>query len=192
MSRRGVAENMHRKSKWHRDIAEDDPVLGILKPGREERHAIKSSPQSAPRRKDKHSRTRTGIQCGSRSRKSCHLRIECANKRHGHINGKRPLNSVVSVIATNRKWGKAVDGTNTRVVTCLINRWKVRINWEGLYNVRIHPREKGGGNKEHYVSSLGPLEPSVKGIIRTLSSSDEVQWPEPLRPCRRESLLGQA
>ena len=56
--------------------------------------------------------------------------------------GKKPLNSVASITATNRKWGKAADGTSIRVVTCLINRWKVRINWEGLYNIRIHPRQK--------------------------------------------------
>ena len=42
--------------------------------------------------------------------------------------GKKPLNSVASITATNRKWGKAADGTSTQVVTCLINRWKVRIN----------------------------------------------------------------
>ena len=42
--------------------------------------------------------------------------------------GKDPLNSVVSVIPTNRKWEKAADRTSTQVVTCLINRWKVRIN----------------------------------------------------------------
>ena len=42
--------------------------------------------------------------------------------------GKGPLNSVASVTATNRRWGKVVDGTNTQVVTCPINRWKVRIN----------------------------------------------------------------
>ena len=41
---------------------------------------------------------------------------------------KGPLNSVVLVAATNRGWGKAADGTNTQVVTCLINKWKVRIN----------------------------------------------------------------
>ena len=50
------------------------------------------------------------------------------NAPTGHIDRKRPLNSVVSVIATNRKWGEVADGTGTRVVTCLINRWKVRIN----------------------------------------------------------------
>ena len=153
---------MQRESKWLRNVAEDDPVLGIPKPRREERHAIKGNPQSAPRGKDEYNRTRTRVQCGSGSRKSCHLRIECAHKRSSHIDGKRPLNSVVSVIATNRKWEKAADGTSTRVVICLINRWKVRNNWEGLYNVRIHPREKGergrGEEKqEHYVSSIGLL-----------------------------------
>ena len=38
------AEDMQRKSKWLRDIAEDDPVLEIPKPRREEWHAIKDSP----------------------------------------------------------------------------------------------------------------------------------------------------
>ena len=47
--RRGVAEDMQRKSKWLRDIAEDNPVLGVPKPRRKERHAIKSGPQSASR-----------------------------------------------------------------------------------------------------------------------------------------------
>ena len=103
MARRDVAEDMQRKSKWLRDIAEDDPVLGIPKLRREERHTIKGSPQSAPKRKDEYNRTRTGVQCGSGLRKRRHLRIECANKRPGHIDGKRPLNSVVSVIVTNRK-----------------------------------------------------------------------------------------
>ena len=183
---------MQRKSKWPRNAAEDDPVLSIPKPRREERHAIKGSPQSAPRRKDEYNRTRTGVQCESSSRKSYHLGIECAKKCPGLIDGKRLLNSVASVIVTNRKWGKAADGTSTQVVTCLINRWKVRINWERLYNVRIHPQEKrrrGDEKDGHYRSSLGPWNPSVKRIIRTLSSLDEVQWPEPLRPCRGESLL---
>ena len=119
---------MKRESKWLRNTAKDDPVLGIPKPRREERHTIKDSPQSTLRRKDEYNRIRTGVQCGSCSRKSCHLRIECAHKRPGRIDEKRPLNNVISVIAINRKWGKAADGTSTRVVTYLINRWKVRIN----------------------------------------------------------------
>ena len=45
---------------------------------------------------------------------------------------------MASVIATNREWGEAADGTGTRVGTCLINRWRVRINQEGLYNVKAY------------------------------------------------------
>ena len=55
MLRRGVAEDMQRKSKWPRDIAKDDSVLGIPKSRRKEQHTIKGSPQSAPRRKGEYS-----------------------------------------------------------------------------------------------------------------------------------------
>ena len=51
MSRRGVAEDMQRKSKWLRDIAEDDPILDVPKPRKKGWHAIKGDPQSFPRRK---------------------------------------------------------------------------------------------------------------------------------------------
>ena len=50
---------------------------------------------------------------------------------------------------------------------------------------------KGGGSsqKDGGRSSPGPLNPKAKRIIRTLSSSDEVQGPKPLRPCREKVLL---
>ena len=35
------------------------------------------------------------------------------NAPTGHIDRKIPLNSVASVIATNRKWGKVANGTDT-------------------------------------------------------------------------------
>ena len=41
--------------------------------------------------------------------------------------GKGPLNSMVSLTATNKRWGKAADGTRIKVVTCLTDRWKVMI-----------------------------------------------------------------
>ena len=28
------------------------------------------------------------------------------------------------------------DGTNTRVMTCMINRWRAKIDWKEIYNVR--------------------------------------------------------
>ena len=85
-------------------------------------------PPKRSQKKGEWNGTYTGVQCGNGLRKRRHIRIECANKHPSHIDGKRPLNSVASVIATNRKWEEAADGTGTRVVTCLIDRWKVRIN----------------------------------------------------------------
>ena len=54
---------------------------------------------------------------------------------------------MASVIATNRKWGEATDRTGTRVGICLINRWKVRINWKWIYNVRAKAPKRGRGVK---------------------------------------------
>ena len=62
MSRRDIVEDMQRESKYPRNVAKEDPVLSIPKPRKEERHVIKNSPQSAPRRKDEYSRTCTRVQ----------------------------------------------------------------------------------------------------------------------------------
>ena len=63
---------------------------------------------------------------------------------------KWPLNSAVLVAATHRRFGKVADGTSTRVVTCMINRWRAKINRKGVYNVRNPPvkgdRELEGEN----------------------------------------------
>ena len=32
------------------------------------------------------------------------------------------------------------DRTSTRVVTCMINRWRAKIDWKEVYNVRDPPR----------------------------------------------------
>ena len=89
-----------------------------------------------------------GIRSGSGSRKRRHLRIKCAHKRPGHIDGKRLLNSAASVIATNIKEEEPADGTGTRIDTCLINRWRVRINRERLYNVKAYAPKKRGQELE--------------------------------------------
>ena len=58
------------------------------------------------------------------------------------------MNSAVLVTATHKKFGKVADGTNTRVVTCMINRWRAKIDWKGIYNV-INPRNPPGkGDRE--------------------------------------------
>ena len=53
---------------------------------------------------------------------------------------KGPLNSAALVAATHRGFGKVADGTNTRVMTCTINMWRVKIDWKEVYNVRNPPR----------------------------------------------------
>ena len=56
---------------------------------------------------------------------------------------------MASVSATNKKQGEVADGTGTRIGTCLINRWRVRINREGLYNVKTcAPKKRGFQTRE--------------------------------------------
>ena len=52
---------------------------------------------------------------------------------------------MTSIIATNRKQGVIADGTDTEVGTCLINKWRAKINQEGLYNVKVNAPKKGLG-----------------------------------------------
>ena len=65
---------------------------------------------------------------------------------------KGPLNSMALVVVTHRGFGKVADGTNTRVMACTINRWRVRIDWKEVYNGRNPPRmgdyEKGTGREK--------------------------------------------
>ena len=39
------------------------------------------------------------------------------------------------------------DGTNTRVVTCMVNKWRAKIDWRGVYNAR-NPLGKGAEKKK--------------------------------------------
>ena len=57
------------------------------------------------------------------------------------------MNSVVSVSTTNKKQGEAADGTGIRIGTCLINRWRVRINRDGLYNVKTYAPKGEGASR---------------------------------------------
>ena len=80
---------MQRKSKWPKDIAEDDPVLGIPKSRRKERHAIKGSPQSAPRRKGEYS-------VGAVQGKAITFALNAPTNVMAALMGKEPLNSVAT------------------------------------------------------------------------------------------------
>ena len=60
---------------------------------------------------------------------------------------KEPLNIAALVVATHRGFGKVADGTSTRMMTCTINRWRVKIDWKEVYNVRDPPRMRDGGKE---------------------------------------------
>ena len=60
---------------------------------------------------------------------------------------KGPLNSAALVAATHRGFGKVDDGTRTRVMTCTINRWRVKIDWKEVYNVRDPPKMRDRGKR---------------------------------------------
>ena len=49
------------------------------------------------------------------------------------------MNSTTLVAATHRKLEKAVDGTSTQVATCMINKWRAKINEKEVYNIRNPP-----------------------------------------------------
>ena len=55
------------------------------------------------------------------------------------------MNSAALVATTHKRFGKVANRTNTREVTCMINKWRAKINWKGIYNVR-DPLEKGAEN----------------------------------------------
>ena len=53
------------------------------------------------------------------------------------------------VAATHRRFGKVADGINTRIVTYMINRWRAKIDWKGIYNVRNPPGKGERGEREN-------------------------------------------
>ena len=60
------------------------------------------------------------------------------------------MNSAALVAATHRGFGKVADGTSTRVMTCMINRWRVKIDWKEVYNVRDPPRMEDCGKERRW------------------------------------------
>ena len=68
------------------------------------------------------------------------------------------MDRVTSIIATNKKQGGTADGTGTEVGTCLTNKWRAKINQEGLYNVKVNAPRKGLGKMAKNQSLLARLQ----------------------------------
>ena len=56
------------------------------------------------------------------------------------------MNSVTLVAATHRKLEKAANEISTEVATCMINKWRTKINGKEVYNER-NPPGMGGKKK---------------------------------------------
>ena len=54
------------------------------------------------------------------------------------------MNSITLVAATHSKLKKVADETSTQVATCMINKWRAKINGKEVYNVRHPPRKEEG------------------------------------------------
>ena len=50
------------------------------------------------------------------------------------------MNSITLVAVTHNKLKKAADGTSTQVATCMINKWRAKINGNEVYIKRDPPR----------------------------------------------------
>ena len=77
-------------------------------------------------------------------RKDCYHRIKCmlATFLTAFI-WRRPLNSTVLTIATHRKLKKVSYGTSTQVIAQMINKQRIKMIHEELYNVRDLSQTRG-------------------------------------------------
>ena len=74
-------------------------------------------------------------------RNGCYHLIKCITAAFlAAFMWKRPLNSTVLATATHRKLKKVSDGTSTQVIAQMINKCRIKMVQEELYNVRDLPR----------------------------------------------------
>ena len=144
--RRSCAEDEWPKAEVSRGTAEDYPVLGTPGLQWEDQRLGKGYPQTAPWRGCEWNGALRETGCKIGSRRMRPLRIKCTCQRPGPVNEKRCLDGVTSIFATSRKLEGTVDGMDTEVSTCLTNKWRVRINQEGLYNEKVGAPKKEGKN----------------------------------------------
>ena len=100
---------------------------------------------------------------------------------------KWPLNSTTLFTATHSKSRKAVDGTGTPIITCVINKWTAKVNEKEIYNRKCPPKEERGrkskGKKKedscrsYHPWKLSPLstkEPRRRRIIHRTEPEDKL------------------
>ena len=60
---------------------------------------------------------------------------------------RRPLNSAILATTAHRELKKIPDGTSTQVITQMINKYRIKMVQEELYNVSDLPQIEGGRKK---------------------------------------------
>ena len=143
-----MPEDAQRKPKRSRDDAEDDLVLGTPDPRRKGRHAIKGIFPKHPQKKGRAQKDTHGGMVWEQFKEKLSpphwmhpTNVLVALMRKG------PLNNAALVAATHKGFGKVADGTSTRVMTCTTNKWRVKIDWKEVYNVRDPPRMRDCGKE---------------------------------------------
>ena len=61
---------------------------------------------------------------------------------------KRPLNSVTLATATHKELTRVFDRTGAQVRVWMINKCKVQMIGEGLYNIEESPKRRGRKNRK--------------------------------------------
>ena len=119
MPRRDVTQDMQRKSKYPGNVAEDDPVLGIGLSSAsqnlegENDTSLKTAPKALLEERVSTVERAREYSVGPVQGKAVTFALNAPINILAALMGKEPLNSMVSVTVTNRRWGKAVDGTRT-------------------------------------------------------------------------------
>ena len=67
---------------------------------------------------------------------------------------RRPLNSAILATATHRKLKKVSDETSTKVIAQMINKCRIKMVQEELYNVRDLPQRGDRKNSRRDIVAL--------------------------------------
>ena len=98
-----------------------------------------------------------------------------------------PLNSAMLTTTTHSKLREALDGTDTQVATCAIDRWTAKMKRTEGYITREISRRRGTAIQKTPGSSIvGVLEEGKKKNHPRPRTEDEL-WPFPQPRCWRSS-----
>ena len=90
--------------------------------------------------------------------KNCHHHIKCITTTLlATLMGKRPLNSAILATATHKEMIRVSDRTGAQVGVWMINKYKVQMIEEDLYNIEESPKrgdEKRKKKRREYRSKI--------------------------------------